>query len=84
MYVIEYYIGTLLYPWCCPAAVDEYKELMKGSFDTGNPLTTNLYVGNISPKVGCWVWAACSICVSVCVFVCFVCDVMWCCMCDGM
>ena len=24
---------------------------MKGSFDTGDPLTTNLYVGNINPKV---------------------------------
>lgn len=30
--------------------VDEYKEA-KGSFDTGDPLTTNLYVGNINPKV---------------------------------
>ena len=26
-------------------------ELGKGSFDTGDPLTTNLYVGNINPKV---------------------------------
>ena len=32
--------------------VDEYKDLSKGSFDTGDPLTTNLYVGNINPKVG--------------------------------
>ena len=31
--------------------VDEYKDLNKGSFDTGDPLTTNLYVGNINPKV---------------------------------
>ena len=31
--------------------VDEYKELGKGSFDNGDPLTTNLYVGNINPKV---------------------------------
>ena len=32
--------------------VDEYKEMAgKGSFDTGDPLTTNLYVGNINPKV---------------------------------
>ena len=31
--------------------VDEYKDMMKGSFDTGDPLTTNLYVGNINPKV---------------------------------
>lgn len=32
--------------------VDEYKEMSgKGSFDTGDPLTTNLYVGNINPKV---------------------------------
>ena len=31
--------------------VDEYKELGKGSFDIGDPLTTNLYVGNINPKV---------------------------------
>lgn len=30
--------------------VEEYKEV-KGSFDTGDPLTTNLYVGNINPKV---------------------------------
>lgn len=30
--------------------VDEYKDMMKGSFDTGDPLTTNLYVGNINPK----------------------------------
>ena len=28
--------------------VDEYN---KGSFDNGDPLTTNLYVGNINPKV---------------------------------
>lgn len=34
-----------------PFKVDEYKELNKGSFDTGDPLTTNLYVGNINPKV---------------------------------
>ena len=25
--------------------------MLKGSFDTGDPLTTNLYVGNINPKV---------------------------------
>ena len=31
--------------------VDEYKDMLKGSFDTGDPLTTNLYVGNINPKV---------------------------------
>lgn len=31
--------------------VDEYRDLSKGSFDTGDPLTTNLYVGNINPKV---------------------------------
>lgn len=32
--------------------VDEYREMSaKGSFDTGDPLTTNLYVGNINPKV---------------------------------
>ena len=41
----------MLYQWATFYTVDEYKELMKGSFDTGNPLTTNLYVGNISPKV---------------------------------
>lgn len=34
-----------------PFKVDEYRELQKGSFDTGDPLTTNLYVGNINPKV---------------------------------
>ena len=28
--------------------VEEHKS---GSFDTGDPLTTNLYVGNISPQV---------------------------------
>ena len=33
--------------------VDEYKDMLKGSFDTGDPLTTNLYVGNINPKVFC-------------------------------
>ncbi len=33
---------------------------MRGSYDTGDPLTTNLYVGNINPKV----------CVCVCVCVC--------------
>ena len=33
--------------------VDEYKDMLKGSFDTGDPLTTNLYVGNINPKVHC-------------------------------
>lgn len=31
--------------------LEELKELGKGSFDTGDPLTTNLYVGNINPKV---------------------------------
>ena len=36
--------------------VDEYKDLSKGSFDTGDPLTTNLYVGNINPKV---LWHVC-------------------------
>jgi len=30
----------------------EYKDLVKGSFDTEDPLTTNLCVGNINPKVG--------------------------------
>lgn len=35
-----------------PFGIDEYKDLAgKGSFDTGDPLTTNLYVGNINPKV---------------------------------
>ena len=35
-----------------PFSIEEYKELAgKGSFDTGDPLTTNLYVGNINPKV---------------------------------
>ena len=33
--------------------VEEYKDV-KGSFDTGDPLTTNLYVGNINPKVTEW------------------------------
>jgi hypothetical protein len=38
-----------------PFAVDEYKDMaMKGSFDSGDPLTTNLYVGNINPKVSRW------------------------------
>ena len=31
--------------------VDEYKDLTKGSYDIGDPVTTNLYVGNINPKV---------------------------------
>ena len=35
--------------------IDEYKDMMKGSFDTGDPLTTNLYVGNINPKVRVYV-----------------------------
>lgn len=26
---------------------------LPGSFDDGDPQTTNLYVGNLSPKVGC-------------------------------
>ena len=43
--------------------VEEYKDLNKGSFDIGDPLTTNLYVGNINPKV------------SVCLCVCEVCYV---------
>ena len=36
-----------------PVAAEDFKleELGKGSFDTGDPLTTNLYVGNINPKV---------------------------------
>lgn len=35
-----------------PFSIEEYKDLTeKGSFDTGDPLTTNLYVGNINPKV---------------------------------
>ena len=36
--------------------VDEYKDMMKGSFDTGDPLTTNLYVGNINPKVYTYIY----------------------------
>lgn len=33
--------------------VEEYKDTTgKGSFDTGDPLSTNIYVGNINPKVG--------------------------------
>ena len=32
--------------------VEEYTDInSKGSFDNGDPLTTNLYVGNINPKV---------------------------------
>ena len=35
-----------------PFVVEEYKDMAgKGSFDSGDPLTTNLYVGNINPKV---------------------------------
>lgn len=35
-----------------PFDIEEYKDMSgKGSFDTGDPLTTNLYVGNINPKV---------------------------------
>ena len=35
-----------------PFSIEEYKDTSgKGSFDTGDPLTTNLYVGNINPKV---------------------------------
>ena len=35
-----------------PFNIDEFKDAAgKGSFDTGDPLTTNLYVGNINPKV---------------------------------
>lgn len=33
------------------APIMEDEESMKGSFDTGDPSTTNLYVGNISPSV---------------------------------
>ena len=39
--------------------IDEYKDMMKGSFDTGDPLTTNLYVGNINPKVHAYVQCRC-------------------------
>ena len=32
--------------------VEEYSDMtLKGSFDNGDPLTTNLYVGNINPNV---------------------------------
>ncbi len=32
--------------------IEDYKDMTgKGSFDNGDPLTTNLYVGNINPKV---------------------------------
>ena len=35
-----------------PFVVEEYKDMAaKGSFDSGDPMTTNLYVGNINPKV---------------------------------
>lgn len=27
---------------------------LPGSFDDGDPQTTNLYVGNLSPQVGLW------------------------------
>lgn len=46
--------------------VDEYKDMMKGSFDTGDPLTTNLYVGNINPKVIFVVMLGASICTCTC------------------
>lgn len=42
-----------------PFSIEEFKDAAgKGSFDTGDPLTTNLYVGNINPKVHqtCLVW----------------------------
>ena len=39
------YDGTIL---CSSCVVEEVKT---GSFDSGDPLSTNLYVGNISPKV---------------------------------
>jgi len=35
--------------------VETYKDIVKSTLDTGDPLTTNLYVGNINPKVGGWV-----------------------------
>jgi U2-associated protein SR140 len=31
--------------------VQEFEEISLGSHDTGNPLTTNLYIGNIHPKM---------------------------------
>ena len=31
--------------------VDEFSSIPKGSHDHGDPLTTNLYIGNINPKV---------------------------------
>ncbi len=31
--------------------VEEYKLLKSGSLDVGDSITTNLYVGNINPKV---------------------------------
>ena len=30
---------------------DEYRVTASGSFDTGDPNTTNIYLGNINPKV---------------------------------
>ena len=81
MYVTRKCAGHTVMPSVPLPQVDEYKELLKGSFDTGNPLTTNLYVGNISPKVGCvfvcvGVWCGvygvcvCGVCVCVCMCVC--------------
>ena len=52
-----------------PFKVEEYKDLTKGSFDTGDPLTTNLYVGNINPKVSCNLCAVHGMSVHVCAFV---------------
>ena len=87
MYVIRYCSVHIVMPAVLLPPVDEYKELMKGSFDTGNPLTTNLYVGNISPKVGCELVCVCvcvCVCVSACVCVCmcaYVCVRVCVCMC---
>ncbi|XP_017304880.1 U2 snRNP-associated SURP motif-containing protein [Diaphorina citri] len=34
-----------------PSAIAIYQEETKGSFDSGDPCTTNLYLGNLNPKI---------------------------------
>ena len=38
-------------PHSLPPSADDYRLPGSGSFDTGDPNTTNIYLGNINPKV---------------------------------
>lgn len=36
---------------CVSLLVEDFPDIPKGSIDSVDPMTTNLYVGNINPKV---------------------------------